>query len=144
MSQQPVKSLTIEEYELCNKLKSMRFSGMAAELESVFADPNTDLVPFKDKIQRIVDAEWDLRYTKKLNRFIKKATLKYSMADLDDSIYDPARQLDTGIIEALSQCEWIDQGKKPGHNRKNECWQKLSCKRSCHLCSEAVQNSQIL
>ena len=111
MNKQSTKALTIEEYELCNKLKSMRFSGMAAELEGVFADPNADLIPFKDKIQRIVDAEWDLRYTKKLNRFIKKATLKYNTADLDDSIYDPARQLVTAIIEVLSQCEWIDQGK---------------------------------
>jgi len=32
-------------------------------------------------------------------------------ADLDDSIYDPARQLDTDIIEVLAQCEWIEQGK---------------------------------
>ena len=53
----------------------MRFSGMAAELEKVFSDPNADLIPFDDKIQRIVDAEWNLRYTKKLNRFIKNATL---------------------------------------------------------------------
>ena len=82
MSKKTVKALSIEEYELCNKLKSMRFSGMAAELERVFADPNSDLVPFKDKIQRIVDAEWDLRYTKKLNRFIKKAALKYPAADI--------------------------------------------------------------
>ena len=71
MSKKSAKALTIEEYELCNKLKSMRFSGMAAELERVFADPNADLMAFNDKIQRIVDAEWDLRYTKKLNRFIK-------------------------------------------------------------------------
>ena len=91
MSKQSVKPLTIEEYELCNKLKTMRFSGMAAELEKVFSDPNADLIAFNDKIQRIIDAEWDLRYTKKLNRFIKKATLKYPAADLDDSIYDPAR-----------------------------------------------------
>ena len=101
MRRQSVKPLTMEEYELCNKLKSMRFSGMAAELERVFADPNADLIGFNDKIQRIVDAEWDLRYTKKLNRFVKRATLKYPTADLDDSIYDPARQLDTGIIEVL-------------------------------------------
>ena len=69
------KQLTIEEYEICSRLKSMRFSGMAAELEKVFSDPNADLIPFDDKIQRIVDAEWNLRYTKKLNRFIKNATL---------------------------------------------------------------------
>ena len=98
MKSKTVKQLTIEEYELCNKLKSMRFSGMAAELERVFSDPNADLIPFGDKIQRIVDAEWDLRYTKKLNRFVKKATLKYPTADLDGTIYDPDRQLDTGII----------------------------------------------
>ena len=111
MKSKSVKQLTIEEYELCNKLKSMRFSGMAAELERVFSDPNADLIPFGDKIQRIVDAEWDLRYTKKLNRFVKKATLKYPTADLDGTIYDPDRQLDTGIIESLSQCEWIEHGK---------------------------------
>lgn len=111
MTDVATKPLTIEEYELCNKLKSMRFSGMAAELERVFANPNADLLSFNDKIQRIVDAEWNLRYTKKLNKFIKKATLKYSTADIDETIYDPARQLDTGIIEALARCDWIEQGK---------------------------------
>ncbi len=111
MNRQSVNTLSIDEYELCNKLKKMRFSGMAAELEKVFADPNADLMPFSDKIQRIIDAEWNLRYTKKLNRFVKKATLKYPAADLDNTIYDPARQLDTGIIEVLAECGWIEQGK---------------------------------
>lgn len=104
-------SLSIEDYEICNKLKSMRFSGMAEALEEVLADPNAELFPFREKIQRIVDAEWNLRYTKKLNRFIKKATLKYPAADLDDTIYHPERQLDAHIIEELSKCEWIEQGK---------------------------------
>jgi len=100
-------SLSIEDYEICNKLKSMRFSGMAEALEAVLADPNAELLPFREKIQRIVDAEWNLRYTKKLNRFIKKATLKYPAADLDDTIYHPERQLDAHIIEELSKCDTI-------------------------------------
>lgn len=104
-------SLSIEDYELCNKLKSMRFSGMAEELEAVLADPNSELLSFRERITRIVDAEWDLRYNKKLNRFIKKATLKYPGADFDDSIYNPERMLDTRVIEELSKCEWIDHGK---------------------------------
>lgn len=103
--------LSTEDYEICSKLKSMRFSGMAGALEEVFADPNAELLPFREKIQRIVDAEWNLRYTKKLNRFIKKATLKYPAADLDETIYNPERQLDVHIIEELSKCEWIEQGK---------------------------------
>lgn len=101
----------MEDLEMCSKLKRMRFSGMAEALEEVLTDPNVELLPFREKIQRIVDAEWDLRYSKKLNRFIKKATLKYPAADLDKTLYDPERQLDVRIIEELSKCEWIDQGK---------------------------------
>lgn len=97
--------LSIEDYEICSKLKSMRFSGMAEALEEVLADPNAELLPFREKMQRIVDAEWNLRYSKKLNRFIKKATLKYPAADLDETIYNPERQLDVHIIEELSKCE---------------------------------------
>lgn len=105
------KQLTIEDYEICNKLKSMRFSGMAEALEEVFKNPNADLLPFRDIINKIVDAEWDLRYNKKLNRFLKKATLKYPGADFDDTIYDPSRMLDTRIIEELAKCEWIEHGR---------------------------------
>ena len=46
MKKQVQKQLSVEEYELCNKLKTMRFSGMAAELEKVFSDPNENLIPF--------------------------------------------------------------------------------------------------
>lgn len=105
------KQLTIEDYEICNKLKSMRFSGMAEALEEVFRNPNADLLPFREIINKIVDAEWDLRYIKKLNRFLKKATLKYPGADFDDSIYDPSRMLDTRVIEELAKCEWIEHGR---------------------------------
>lgn len=42
-------SLSIEDYEICNKLKSMRFSGMAEALEEVLADPNAELLPFREK-----------------------------------------------------------------------------------------------
>lgn len=105
------EQLTIEDYEICNKLKSMRFSGMAEALEEVLLNPNADLLPFREKVRRIVDAEWDLRYNKKLNRFIKKATLKYPGADFDETIYDPERMLDAHIIEELAKCNWIEQGK---------------------------------
>lgn len=86
----------------------MRFSGMAEAREDVLKDPNADLLPFREKICKIVDAEWDLRYAKKLNRFIKTATLKYPAADLDDSIYEPDQMLDAHVIEKLAKCAWID------------------------------------
>ncbi len=111
MRKQKLRTPTLEDYELCNKLRSMRFSGMADALQELFEDPNSDLISFEEKIRKIIDAEWDLRYTKKLNRYVKKATLKYPAADLDDTIYDPERCLDAAIIEELSKCDWVDQGK---------------------------------
>lgn len=103
--------LSTDDYALCNKLKSMRFSGMAKALEELLSDPNSDLLPFREKVSRLVDAEWELRYNKKLNRYLKKATLKYPTADLDETIYDPERQLNSRIIEELAKCTWIEQGR---------------------------------
>ena len=62
--------LSTDDYALCEKLKRMRFSGMAQALEEVLSDPNADLIPFREKVSKLVDAEWELRYNKKLNRFI--------------------------------------------------------------------------
>ena len=42
--------LSTEDYEICSKLKGMRFSGMAKALEEVFADPNAELLSFREKI----------------------------------------------------------------------------------------------
>ena len=53
--------LSTEDYELCGKLKAMRFSGMAEALEKLFRDPNSDLIPFREQVGRPADAEWDLR-----------------------------------------------------------------------------------
>ena len=67
--------------------------------------------PVRENVGRLADAEWDLRYSKKLNRFIKRVTLKYPHADLDDTIYDPERLLDVRIIEKLAKCKWVEKGR---------------------------------
>ena len=86
--------LSTEDYELCNKLKAMRFSGMAEALEELLRDPNADL-----------------RYNKKLNRFMKKATLKYPHADLDETIYDPERRLDAELLRSFPNASgWSRDG----------------------------------
>ena len=42
--------LSTDDYALCEKLKCMRFSGMAQALEEVLSDPNADLIPFREKV----------------------------------------------------------------------------------------------
>lgn len=97
--------------DLCAKLRSMKMSGMADALEAQLANPNIGLQTTDERIEGLINAEWDLRYNKKFARYLKKATLKYINADFDDSIYDADRILDTTTIERLATCEWIDEGR---------------------------------
>ena len=97
--------------ELCLKLRQMKLSGMADAMEKQVANPNIDLMTYQERISDVINAEWDLRYTKKFNRFLKKAQLRYPEADFDQTIYDPERLLDTDTIERLVDCHWIDEGR---------------------------------
>ena len=60
--------------ELCGKLRSMKLSSMADTLEKQLANPNSGLQSFDERISEIICSEWDNRYNKKFNRFLKKAT----------------------------------------------------------------------
>ena len=106
-----INTLTSEEILLSKRLREMRMSGMANAFETQMQDPNADLSTFMERFSEIVNKEWQIRYDKKFNRLLKAAHLLYPAADLDDSIYDPARKLNTEAIERLSTCEWIEQGK---------------------------------
>lgn len=92
---------------LLDRLYKLRMSGMAEALERQLLDPNTGLEDFETRLSDIINYEWTQRETKKYNRLLKQATLKYPTADLDRSIYEPERQLNTHVIELLSTCDWI-------------------------------------
>lgn len=104
-------SFTTEEVLLCERLRALRMSGMADAFEMQLRDPNADLSTFMERFTEIVEREWQLRYDKKFNRFLKQAHLRYPDAVLDQTLYDPARKLDTNSIERLAACHWIDEGK---------------------------------
>ena len=88
-------NLTAEEIVIIDRLKQMKMSGMAEAYEEQIKNPNSDLSGFYERFSNIVNYEWELRFNKKFNRFLKKATLRYPQAAFDDTIYDPARMLDT-------------------------------------------------
>jgi len=105
------KFLTNDQNILYTRLRQMKLSGMADAFESQAKNPNSELDGFEARFEAIVNYEWELRFNKKLNRYIKKATLRYPQADFDDSIYAPDRLLDTEAIEKLSACNWIEDGR---------------------------------
>ncbi len=93
--------------DILDKLRKLHLSSMMEAYQLQIQDPNSDLRSFDDRFKEIVNNEWDTRYNKKLNRFIKKATLKYPDADFDETIYEADRLLDTKTIEALCELTWI-------------------------------------
>ena len=103
--------LTTEEIFLIERLRSLKMSGMADAFETQLMDPNADLRNFMERFSDIVNNEWQIRYDKKFKRFMKQAHLRYPDANLDNTIYDPARKLDTTSIERLATCHWIDEGR---------------------------------
>ena len=104
-------SLTPEEILLIERLRRLKMSGMADAFEAQALDPNADLASFMERFTAIVDHEWQLRYDKKFRRFMKQAHLRYPDASLDETIYDPARKLDTTAIDRLATCHWVEEGK---------------------------------
>ncbi len=103
--------ITAEEMVIIDRLKQMKMSGMAEAYEEQLLNPNIDLTSFFTRFSNIVNFEWELRFNKKFNRFLKKATLRYPQASFDDTIYEPDRQLDTATIEQLATCKWLDEGR---------------------------------
>ncbi len=104
-------SLSAEDMILSSKLRQMKLSGMADTFEKQMQDPNADLSSFTERITEIIETEWQLRYDKKFNRYLKAARLRYPFADLDETIYQPERKLNTQVIERLNECTWIDEAK---------------------------------
>ena len=105
------EKLNTEENLLLDRLYKLRMSSMAEALEKQFLNPNWGLENFYTRISDIINYEWDQRQSTKFNRLLKHATLKYPTADLDESLYDSDRLLDTRTIELLSKCDWIDEPK---------------------------------
>ncbi len=105
------QSLGKAENTLLDRLYKLRMSGMAEALEKQFMDPNSSLESFEDRLTAIINHEWEQRQSKKVNKLLRQATLKYPQADFDEALYEPGRRLDTHTIELLQKCSWIDEPK---------------------------------
>lgn len=75
--------LSKEQNILCSRLCSMRLSQMSQALAAEFTEPNEGLLTFEERITKVINREWEYRDSRKFNKFLKKAGLKYPAADLD-------------------------------------------------------------
>lgn len=92
-----------------NKMHDMRLGAMATSFREQIETPAFSDLSFEDRVGLIVDSEWSRRKNNNLLRLIKKATLRYPGACIEDIEYQPDRQLDKHLLVRLSTCNYIQE-----------------------------------
>ena len=90
------------------KMKQMKLYGMHGTFKTAIETGKTDDYTLDEFVSMIVEAEWDDRNTRKIERAIRNARFHYK-ASIENIAYDETRNIDKTKLLRLSQCNFIDQ-----------------------------------
>jgi len=93
-------------------LRTLRLDGMAHAFEEQLTQPVATGLAFEDRFGLLVDRELAWRDTRRLERLLKQAKLKYPDACIEDLDTRSARGLDPRQLASLAGADWI----RSGHN----------------------------
>ena len=88
------------------KLEEMRLSGFTRAYRDMMSTGMNNDFTIDEVISHLVQAEWDERYNKRLQRLIANARFRYQ-ACMEQIDYVEKRNLDKTIMLRLSSCDWI-------------------------------------
>ena len=91
------------------RLKGLKLDGMA-RLEEQLAQPASHGLTFEERFGLLVDRETSWRDTRRLERLLKQARLKYPGACLEDLDTHATRELDRRLVMSLASCDWVRAG----------------------------------
>lgn len=92
------------------RLHGMKLDGMARAFEEQLAQPASHDLSFEERFGLLVDREVVWRDTRRLDRLLKQAHLKFPGACLEDLDTRAVRGLDTRLLASLASCDWIRAG----------------------------------
>lgn len=91
------------------KLNRMKLFGMVrAFRQTMEANVKTNFTA-DELVSHLVDAEWDDRENRKLNRLLGAAKFRYSAA-FEQIDFSPKRCLDKNAVLRLANCAWLEKG----------------------------------
>jgi len=88
------------------KMKQMKLYGMHGAFKTAVETGKTDDYTLDQFVSMIIDAEWDDRNNRKIERMIKNARFHYK-SSIENIIYDAARNIEENKILRLAECEFI-------------------------------------
>jgi DNA replication protein DnaC len=92
-----------------NKLTDMNLKAMVSAFRQQISNPSLYSMSFEERFGMIVDEQWTSRKNAHLTRLIKKASLKFSQASIEDIEYHPDRKLNKDQIIQLASCSYIKE-----------------------------------
>jgi len=90
-----------------DKLKSLKFYGMAHELEEQARQPDVAELSFEERLGLLIDRELTDRQNRRLKIRLQQAKLK-QQASMEDIDYQASRGLDRSLIQSFQNCQWIE------------------------------------
>jgi len=91
-------------------LRALKLDGMARAFEDQSSQPMTNDLSFEERFGLLVDRELAWRDTRRLERLLKLARLKYPEACIEDLDTRATRGLDQRLMARLASCDWVRGG----------------------------------
>ena len=88
------------------KMNQMKFYGMHGAFRTAVETGKTDNYSLDQFVSMLIDAEWDDRNNRKIERAIKNARFHYK-SSIENIIYDEARNIDKNKLLRLAECNYI-------------------------------------
>lgn len=88
------------------KMRQVRLHGMIRAFESTMQTGAKKRFTADELLGYLIDAEWDDRHNRKIERLIKAAKFRYQ-ASMEQINYSANRNLDKNLLLRLSDCGWI-------------------------------------
>ncbi|QJD94635.1 ATP-binding protein (plasmid) [Mucilaginibacter robiniae] len=91
-----------------DKLRKMKFFGMFHAFQSSLETGQTDHYTADELLAYLVDAEWDDRHNRRIERQIYHAKFRYK-ASIEEVNYQAERSIDRNLVMRLADCTFIER-----------------------------------
>ena len=90
------------------KMKQMKLYGMHNAFRTAIESGKTDHYTLDQFVSMIIDAEWDERHNRRIERSIKNAKFHYK-SNIENISFDPSRNLERTLVLRLAECEFVEK-----------------------------------
>jgi DNA replication protein DnaC len=90
------------------KMRKMKFFGMFRSFRTSFESGRKEDYTADEMIATLIDAEWDDRQNRNIERHLKNARFRYK-AVLEELNYHTDRNIDKNLIMRFAECQFIDK-----------------------------------